>query len=71
MKLRKYKSTEFLCDQYDVESTNEYIYMFSFLLANSDSFDESTKVGMQIFLSDLRDFRTILESELNEEEDGL
>ncbi len=71
MKLRKHKSIQFLVDQYDLESVEEYVFMFSFMLGLSDSFDESTKDGMQIFLSDLRDFRAILESELNEEEDGL
>ncbi|MGQ7867828.1 hypothetical protein [Sunxiuqinia sp. sy24] len=68
MKLRKHKSIQFLVDQYDLESVEEYVFMFSFILGLSDSFDEGKKEGMQIFLSDLRDFRAILESELSEED---
>lgn len=67
MKLKKYESIQFLVDQYDLESLEEYVFMFSFILGLSDSFDESTKEGMQIFLSDLRSFMQILEDELSNE----
>ena len=67
MKPRKYNSIQFLVDQYDLESLEEYVFMFSFILGLSDSFDESTKEGMQIFLSDLRTFMQILEDELHKE----
>lgn len=67
MKLKKYNSIQFLVDNYDPESVEEYVFMFSFILGLSDSFDESTKEGMQIFLSDLRTFIQILEDELNKE----
>jgi len=67
MKLKKYESIQFLVDQHDLESLEEYVYMFSFILGLSDSFDDSTKVGMQIFLSDLRTFMQILEDELQKE----
>jgi len=67
MKLKKYNSIQFLVDQYDLESLEEYVFMFSFILGLSDSFDESTKEGMQIFLSDLRSFMQILEDELHKE----
>ena len=67
MKLKKYNSIQFLVDQYDLESLEEYVFMFSFILGLSDSFDESTKNGMQIFLGDLRTFMQILEDELHKE----
>ena len=67
MKLKKYNSIQFLVDQYDLESLEEYVFMFSFILGLSDSFDESTKEGMQILLSDLRSFMQILEDELHKE----
>lgn len=67
MKLKKYESIQFLVDQYDLESLEEYVFMLSFILGLSDSFDESTKDGMQIFLSDLRTFMQILEDELHKE----
>ena len=67
MKLRKYNSIQFLVDNYDTESVEEYVFMFSFILGLSDSFDESTKFGMQIFLKDLMNFRHILEDELSKE----
>lgn len=67
MKLKKYESIQFLVDQYDLESLEEYVFMFSFILGLADSFDESTKAGMQIFLSDLRTFMQILEDELQKE----
>lgn len=67
MKLKKYESIQFLVDQYDLESLEEYVFMFSFILGLADSFDESTKEGMQIFLSDLRTFMQILEDELQKE----
>lgn len=67
MKLKKYQSIQFLVDQYDSESVEEFVFMLSFILGLSDSFDESTKAGTQIFLSDLRDFRNILDDELNKE----
>lgn len=67
MKLKKDESLQFLMDQYDLESIEEYVFMFSFILGLSESFDESTKMGMQIFLSDLRTFMQILEDELKKE----
>ena len=67
MKLRKYNSIQFLVDNYDPESVDEYVFMFSFILGLSESFDESTKNGMQIFLGDLRTFRLLLEDELHKE----
>lgn len=67
MKLKKYESIQFLVDQYDLESLEEYVFMLSFILGLSDSFDESTKEGMQIFLRDLRTFMQILEDELQKE----
>lgn len=67
MKLKKYNSIQFLVDNYDPESVEEYVFMFSFILGLSDSFDESTKFGMQIFLKDLMNFRHILEDELQKE----
>lgn len=67
MKLRKYNSIQFIVDQYDSESIEEYVFMLSFILGLSDSFEESVKIDMQIFLSKLRDFRFLLEDELNKE----
>lgn len=67
MKLKNYESIQFLVDQYDLESLEEYVFMFSFILGLADSFDESTKKGMQIFLSDLRTFMQILDDELHKE----
>lgn len=67
MKLKKYNSIQFLVDNYDPESVEEYVFMFSFILGLSESFDESTKNGMQIFLGDLRTFRLLLEDELHKE----
>jgi len=67
MKLKKYNSIQFLVDNYDPESVEEYVFMFSFILGLSESFDESTKNGMQIFLGDIRTFRLLLEDELHKE----
>ena len=67
MKLKKHNSIQFLVDNYDTESVEEYVFMFSFILGLSDSFDESTKNGMQIFLGDLRTFRLLLDDELDKE----
>lgn len=67
MKLKKYESIQFLVDQYDPESVEEFVFMLSFILGLSDAFDQSTKDGIQIFLSDLRDFRNMLDDELNKE----
>ncbi|HZL11055.1 MAG TPA: hypothetical protein VFC65_13765 [Prolixibacteraceae bacterium] len=67
MNLKKHESIQFLVDQYDLESVEEYVFMFSYILGLSDSFDESTKYGMHIFLGDLRTFRLLLEDELHKE----
>ena len=67
MKLKKYQSVQFLVDQYDPESVEEFVYMLSFILGLSDSFDEDAKSGIQIFLRDLRNFMYLLEAELDKE----
>ena len=67
MKLIDYSSIQFLIDQYDGESIDECVFKLSFILGLSDSFGKEDKDQLQIFLSDLRHFRHMIESEINGE----